>query len=96
MNKKTLLLIFLLLSFIPFTALAQTITVGGRVISGEDGYGLPGVTIQVKGTQKGTVSDMDGNYSVQVASNGTLVFTLSMPKAPLSVTSILKAQPLLT
>ena len=75
MNKKTLLLIFLLLSFIPFTALAQTITVGGRVISGEDGYGLPGVTIQVKGTQKGTVSDMDGNYSVQVASNGTLVFS---------------------
>ena len=52
MNKKTLLLIFLLLSFIPFTALAQTITVGGRVISGEDGYGLPGVTIHIPDRQK--------------------------------------------
>jgi TonB-linked SusC/RagA family outer membrane protein len=53
---------------------AQT-TVTGKVTSGDDGTGLPGVSILEKGTSNGTVSDADGNYSISVNPNGTLVFS---------------------
>ncbi len=56
-------------------ALGQS-TVTGQVSSKEDGEGLPGVTIQVKGTQNGTITDIDGNYSLEVNSDdAVLVFT---------------------
>jgi len=58
MNKKTLLFLFLLALLCPWAALAQTITVSGKVISSDDGYGLPGVTIQVKGTSTATIPSM--------------------------------------
>ena len=50
-------------------------TVSGKVVSSDDGYGLPGVTIQVKGTSAGTVTDMDGNYTLSASSQGILVFS---------------------
>ncbi|WP_224998984.1 TonB-dependent receptor [Cesiribacter sp. SM1] len=54
---------------------ADAITVRGRVV-GEDGAGLPGVTIRVKDSTQGTVTDMDGNYSISVPSEGSvLVFS---------------------
>ena len=59
----------------PFAALAQSLTVSGKVVSSDDGYGLPGVTIQVKGTSNGTVTDMDGNYSLNADSKDVLVFS---------------------
>ena len=75
MNKKTLLFFFLALMISPIAALSQTITVSGKVISSDDGYGLPGVTIQVKGTVTGTVTDLDGNYSLKADSQDVLVFS---------------------
>ena len=54
---------------------AQEIQVSGFVTSKEDGYGLPGVTIQVKGTTQGTVTDIDGDYSINAKSNDTLIFS---------------------
>ena len=75
MNRKTLLFLFLALVFSPFAVLAQSLTVTGKVVSSDDGYGLPGVTIQVKGTSAGTVTDMDGNYKLAADNNGTLVFS---------------------
>ena len=74
MNRKTLLFL-LALMFLPFAVLAQSLTVTGKVISSDDGYGLPGVTIQVKGTSAGTVTDMDGNYKLAADNNDTLVFS---------------------
>ena len=75
MNRKSLL--FLILAFVvsPFAALAQSLLVTGRVVSSDDGYGLPGVTIQVKGTATGTVTDLDGNYSLTADSQDVLVFS---------------------
>jgi TonB-linked SusC/RagA family outer membrane protein len=55
-------------------ALAQT-RVTGRVIAADDGTGLPGVSILEKGTSNGAVTDSEGNYSVSVAPNATLVFS---------------------
>ncbi|MCC9135585.1 SusC/RagA family TonB-linked outer membrane protein [Pontibacter silvestris] len=49
------------------------VTVTGRV-TGENGEGLPGVTIQVKGTTQGTATDVEGNFSLILPDgNATLV-----------------------
>ncbi|RKD87961.1 SusC/RagA family TonB-linked outer membrane protein [Mangrovibacterium diazotrophicum] len=51
------------------------ITVKGQV-TGEDGTGLPGVTVAVKGTSTGTITDIDGNYTLGgLPENATLVFS---------------------
>ncbi len=55
---------------------AQDRAVSGKVVSAEDGTGLPGVNVVLKGTATGTVTDVDGNYKLTVpTSGGTLVFS---------------------
>lgn len=54
---------------------AQDIKVSGYVTSKEDGYGLPGVTIQVKGTSNGTITEIDGDYVITAKANDTLVYS---------------------
>ena len=70
---------FLLLSFTLFfmTAIvsAQQRVVSGKVTSEDDGTGLPGVNVLVKGTTNGTITDVDGNYSISVSDGATLVFS---------------------
>jgi len=46
---------------------AQTRTISGKVTGSSDGAGIPGVTVQVQGTTIGTVTDIDGNYSLEVS-----------------------------
>lgn len=45
------------------------------VVKDDTGLGIPGVNIMVKGTTIGTITDVDGNYSLQVPENAVLVFT---------------------
>jgi len=55
--------------------LAQT-TITGKVTSAEDGMGIPGATVLVKGTTIGLTTDMNGNYSINVpATAKTLKFS---------------------
>ena len=49
-------------------------TVTGTVTD-EDGIPLAGASIVVKGSQTGAVTDFDGNYSIEVAADGILVFS---------------------
>lgn len=70
MNKLFTLLFFFL---IVYGASAQERLISGKVTD-PSGAGLPGVTIQLKGTTSGTVSDIDGKYKINV-SGGTLVFS---------------------
>ena len=50
--------------------------VHGKVLSTEDGNGLPGVNVLVKGTNIGTITDAEGNYQVRIAGeNENLVFS---------------------
>ncbi|MFC5409941.1 SusC/RagA family TonB-linked outer membrane protein [Larkinella bovis] len=57
-------------------AFAQERTVTGTVTSAEEKVGLPGVTVQLKGTTRGTNTDADGKYSLSnVPDNATLVFS---------------------
>ena len=44
-------------------------------IATADGEPMPGVSVLLKGTTTGTITDIDGKYSIQVPSNGTLVFS---------------------
>lgn len=70
--KVFLLLAVLLLSAAGY---AQQRTITGRVTDASSGEPLPGVTIIVKGTTIGTITNVDGNYSIQVQPGATLVFS---------------------
>ncbi|MBS4063851.1 MAG: SusC/RagA family TonB-linked outer membrane protein, partial [Chitinophagaceae bacterium] len=62
-NSIGLLCLFLLMSF---SAVAQTVTVTGTVISGTDNTPLSGVSIVQRGTNKGTTTDTKGSFSLTV------------------------------
>ncbi|CAN5271057.1 DUF4139 domain-containing protein [soil metagenome] len=50
--------------------------VNGIVFANDDKLALPGATVKIKGTSIGTVTDVNGNYSLQMpAGNQTLVFS---------------------
>lgn len=55
---------------------AQQRSISGLVTSAEDGSALPGISVVLKGTTKGTVTDLAGRYTIQVpVSGGVLVFS---------------------
>jgi TonB-dependent starch-binding outer membrane protein SusC len=69
-TKRVLLL---LLSFIFMSAIyAQEKTVNGN-IADKAGIPLPGVNVIIKGTTNGTVTDLNGNYSIKVPDNNTVL-----------------------
>lgn len=59
----------------PISSLAQQHTITGRVTDLENNDALPGVNILVKGTNHGTVSDVDGTYTLTANHDDTLVFS---------------------
>ena len=74
--SRILLLSFLLVGSIWSTAWAQDRRVIGKVTSAEDGSPLPGVSVVLKGTTKGTTTDGTGIYDISVPAKGsTLVFS---------------------
>ena len=74
MNLKKHVLSVLLAIAVPICAIAQNVTVKGQV---KDDAGEPIILANVLqlGTSNGTVTDMDGNYSISVPSNATLQFS---------------------
>ncbi len=59
-----------------FTAISFAQTVGGKITDAESGEGLIGVSVSEKGTTNGTVTDINGNYSLKLTtSNPTLVYS---------------------
>jgi len=65
----------MLLTFSAGVVFAQEQLVTGKVTSSEDGSGIPGVNVVVKGTVNGTTTDADGNYRLSVPENATLAFS---------------------
>lgn len=55
-------------------ALAQT-AVTGKVTSADDGSPVVGASIKVVGTNTGTVTDIDGNFTLNVPANSTVEVT---------------------
>lgn len=75
MKLKSILILCFLLSFVVVFA-QQQISVSGVVTENATGDPAIGVSILVKGTTNGTVTDIDGNYSLSnVPNNATLVFS---------------------
>ncbi len=73
MNKQRVLLILwlmLLLGFTNFVSAQKTVT--GKVTT-NTGEEIPGATIRVKGTSTGTITDLDGKYSISVASEADIL-----------------------
>lgn len=70
--KEVMLLLFLFFS-VHFVALAQTLTVTGTVKDNK-GEPLPGVNIVLEGTTQGTVTDIDGKYTIEAPSTGSLIY----------------------
>ena len=60
---------------IPEIEIIQTRNITGTVTSGEDGEPLPGVNVVEKGTNNGTVTNIQGEYSLEVSENASLVFS---------------------
>ncbi len=72
---KKYLLSMLMLCMSLTTIYAQERQVKGKVTDANDGSGMPGVTVGVKGTTKGVITDGEGMYTVSVANGATLVFS---------------------
>jgi Ca-activated chloride channel family protein len=73
-NKLWIPVLALLLMFAAVAEASRAIT--GQVSSADDGSGMPGVNIVLKGTTTGTVTTGQGTYSITVPdSGGTLVFS---------------------
>jgi len=74
MKRITSMLVCLLL--FGFSAIyAQDIQLKGKVTSAEDGSPVPGVSVIIKGTSTGIATDLDGNYTLEVPSGATLVYS---------------------
>lgn len=76
MKKNYAMTLLFLLGFLASVPLYAQQTVKGKVTAQEDGEPLPGASILIQGTSTGTVTDIDGNYSIEVPNaNTVLVFS---------------------
>ncbi|MEQ9305261.1 MAG: carboxypeptidase-like regulatory domain-containing protein, partial [Marinoscillum sp.] len=67
--KKILLTVTLALSV--FAMMAQSVVTG--TVTDDSGEGLPGATVLIKGTQSGTITDVDGSFTLNVSEGTPLV-----------------------
>ncbi|HEX7411583.1 MAG TPA: SusC/RagA family TonB-linked outer membrane protein, partial [Bacteroidales bacterium] len=75
-HSKLLKVLFLFLAWaITFVAYAQDVKITGKVTDAADGSSLPGVSIAVKGTTSGTLTDIDGKFALSAKPGSTLVFS---------------------
>lgn len=59
----------------PVVVAKSTHIVSGTVTTKEDNLPLPGVTVLIKGTKRGTTTDLNGNYSLEVADTSSILFS---------------------
>ncbi len=76
-NSVRIKIFLMLILFLAFssTSFSQETKVNGIVTSADDGTGIPGVSVSVKGTTIGTITDVDGKYQISVGKSSTLVFS---------------------
>jgi TonB-linked SusC/RagA family outer membrane protein len=73
--RKILLGSWLLSLLFCLPVLAQDVAISGRVTSSDDGSTLPGVSVQVKGTTRGAITDASGTYKINAPADARLVFS---------------------
>jgi TonB-linked SusC/RagA family outer membrane protein len=72
--KKNYIL-FILFMLMVSALSAQDYPITGKVVSSVDNQSIPGVSITVKGTTKGTSTDLDGKYTLVAPADAILVFS---------------------
>ncbi|MDY0103428.1 MAG: TonB-dependent receptor [Lentimicrobium sp.] len=83
--KKPYILLLVFALFLG-TLSAQDIPINGKVTSATNQQSIPGVTIVVKGSTKGTVTDINGTYSLQAPAESVLQFSfVGMKKQEVAV-----------
>ncbi|WP_025765114.1 SusC/RagA family TonB-linked outer membrane protein [Dyadobacter tibetensis] len=75
MGKRVLILLLCCLSLGLQTTWAQAVTLRGKVSTTEDGSPLPGVSVAIKGTTTGTLTDEAGEFSLPASKGNVLVFS---------------------
>ena len=75
MMKQKLFSILSLLLFCIAPILAQTITVSGVVMAEGEPDPVIGANVMVKGTTNGTITDLDGNFSLQAKAGDVLLIS---------------------
>jgi TonB-linked SusC/RagA family outer membrane protein len=73
-NKLSYLMSLLLVVFLSTTTYAQEKLIKGKIID-ESGFPIPGASLAIKGTTKGSTTDMDGNYSISAKPGDIIIFT---------------------
>ena len=74
----TMVMLGLMIAFLPSALAGDKLdkSISGKVTSSVDGEGIPGVNVVIKGLQEGTITDIEGNYSLSVADEtSVLVFS---------------------
>ena len=76
LEKFTYRIVIVLIIFLNVIAAnAQENRVNGTVKSGHDNLPIPGVSVLIKGTTTGTVTNQDGEYNIATPTDGILVFS---------------------
>lgn len=76
MMKLTFTVLFAIHLF-SFNAPAQEVTVSGTVKDATEGQPVPGANVLVAQTSRGTISDIDGNFSLQLDAPGEVTLVVS-------------------
>ena len=71
--KRRLLVLFLFAVSVGYAHAQQQVS--GKVTSSEDGSALPGVNVVVVDSQQGSITDVDGNYKLDIPENSSLRFS---------------------
>jgi TonB-dependent starch-binding outer membrane protein SusC len=88
MKRKIIFLSVLLLFGVYLVSAQQSFSVSGVVTDASDGSPIVGVSVLVKGTAGGTVTDVNGKYSLNVHQGSTLIFSyIGMEKQEVPVKS---------
>jgi TonB-linked SusC/RagA family outer membrane protein len=69
-GKFTLIFFLICMIVFPASLKAQDITVTGKVTDKTDGTPIPGATIKLQGTGRGTITDESGRFSIQAPATG--------------------------
>ncbi len=68
---------------------AQELQIKGKVVAASDNTELPGVSVVVKGTTRGTLTNGNGEYEISAPSNGVLVFSfIGMKTAEININGL--------
>ncbi|WP_179413700.1 SusC/RagA family TonB-linked outer membrane protein [Mucilaginibacter sp. E4BP6] len=77
LRKKTRysIVLFIACMLLGLSSYAQTLRVNGKITNADDSQAISGVTITVKGASRGTVSGVDGSFSIMVQPSDVLVIS---------------------